>query len=82
MELFGLLHGSFEPLAYAIAITLGLVSMAWKIKRGLWAAFITELGVFILIFKLHGGSMTGGFAATIAALLCGIIIPWMFRRKS
>lgn len=76
-----LLHGSFEPLVYGIVIFLGLMSMCWKLRTGQWLAFFIEVFVFWLVFSLHGHSMTGGFAATIAALLSGLVIPFMFRRK-
>lgn len=76
-----LLHGSFEPLLYGIVIFLGLMSMCWKLRTGQWLAFFIEVFVFWLVFSLHGHSMTGGFAATIAALLSGLVIPFMFRRK-
>lgn len=76
-----LLHGSFEPLIYGLVIFLGLLSMCWKLRAGQWLAFFIEVFVFWLVFSLHGHSMTGGFAATIAALLSGLVIPLMFRRK-
>lgn len=76
-----LLHGSFEPLIYGLVIFLGLLSMCWKLRSGQWLAFFIEVFVFWLVFSLHGHSMTGGFAATIAALLSGLVIPFMFRRK-
>jgi hypothetical protein len=76
-----LLHGSLEPLIYGVVIFLGLVSMTWKLRSGRWLAFFSEVFVFWLVFSLHGHSMTGGFAATIASLLAGIFIPLMFRSK-
>lgn len=76
-----LLHGSFEPLIYGLVIFLGLLSMCWKLRSGQWLAFFIEVFVFWLVFSLHGHSMTGGFAATIAALLSGLVIPFMFRRN-
>lgn len=76
-----LLHGSFEPLLYGIVIFLGLMSMCWKLRTGQWLAFFIEVFVFWLVFSLHGHSMTGGFAATIAALLSGLVIPFMFKRS-
>ena len=77
-----LLHGSFEPLLYGLAIFLGLLSMFWKLTRLKFVGFIIELFVFILVFKLHGGTMAGGFAATIAALLAGQVFPWLLRAKA
>ena len=76
-----LLHGSFEPLIYGAIIFLGIFSMCWKIKRGQFLPFFMEASVFWLVFKLHGGTMNGGFAATVAALLAGVILPWLFRSK-
>ena len=71
-----LIHGSFEPLVYGLVITLGILSIVWKLTHGRFVAGFVEIIVFIIVFKLHGGSVTGGFAATIAALLCGLIIPF------
>lgn len=77
-----LFHGSFEPLFYGLVIFLGLLSMVWKIKHGKWFAFFIEVLVFWLVFKLHGGTMNGGFAATVAALLAGLFFPFLLRRKA
>ena len=76
-----LLHGSMEPIVYGVVIFLGLLSMVWKLRNGNFLAFIMEVGVFYLVFKLHGGTMSGGFAATIAALLAGLIFPLFLRRR-
>lgn len=77
-----LLHGSMEPLIYGAIIFAGLLSMWWKFTRGKFGALTIEIAVFVLVFELHGGTVTGGFAATIAALLAGITFPLFFRRAS
>lgn len=80
MDVF-LRHLDMGPLIYGAVIFLGLYSIWWKLTRGrLLAAFI-EIAVFILVFRLHGGTMAGGFAATVAALLAGIIIPVTLKRS-
>lgn len=76
-----LMHGSIEPLIYGLIIFLGLFSMWYKLSHGKLFAFVIEVTVFILVFKLHGGTMNGGFAATVAALLAGIIIPMTLNHK-
>lgn len=76
-----LIHGSLEPLVYGLVIFLGLLSMMYKLKTMQFLAFFAEVFVFWLVFTLHGHSMTGGFAATIAALLSGLVLPIMFRSK-
>lgn len=81
MNSLTLLHGSLEPLVYGLVIFLGLLSMCWKLKTMQFLAFFSEVFVFWLVFTLHGHSMTGGFAATIAALLSGLFLPILFRSK-
>lgn len=77
--MFGLGHIDVGPLLYGVVIFFGLYSMWWKLTHGRLLGFIAELVVFILVFKLHGGTMAGGFAATVAALLAGVIIPFTLR---
>lgn len=79
--MFALIHTSAEPLLYGLVIFLGLWSMFYKITHGKLVAFAIELSIFVLVFKLHGGTMAGGFAATIAALLAGTIFPLFMRRR-
>lgn len=79
--MFGLGHIDFGPIVYGVVIFLGLYSMWWKLTHGRFLAAVVEIFVFILVFKLHGGSMAGGFAATVAALLAGIILPFSTRSK-
>lgn len=80
--MFGLGHIDMGPLLYGLVIFIGLYSMWWKLTHGRFLAFLVEVFVFVLVFKLHGGSMAGGFAATVAALLAGIIIPLTLGSKS
>ena len=80
--MFGLGHIDVGPLIYGVVIFLGLYSMWFKFTRGKILAGIVEVGVFILVFKLHGGSVTGGFAATVASLLAGLIIPITLPRRN
>ena len=76
-----LLHGSLEPLLYGALIFLGLSSMYWKLRTGRYLGFAVEASVFWLVFTLHGGTVTGGLAATVAALLSGIAIQFIGGRK-
>ena len=72
--LVGLIHGSMEPILYGFIIFIGLLSMWHKLVNFKLFTFAVEVGVFWLVFKLHGGSMTGGFAATVASLLAGTFL--------
>jgi hypothetical protein len=75
-------HLDVMPLIYGLIIFLGLWSMWSKLVNARFIAFIIEAGVFWLVFSLHGGTMAGGFAAAIAALLAGFFFPRMLGRKS
>lgn len=75
-------HLDVMPLIYGLIIFIGLWSMWSKLVGGRFIAFVIEVGVFWLVFSLHGGTMAGGFAAAIAALLAGFFFPRMIGRKS
>ena len=79
--MISLLYGSFEPILYGVLIFLGLASMWWKLRTGRWLGFAVEASVFWLVFTLHGGTIVGGLAATIAALLSGIAIQLFVGRS-
>jgi hypothetical protein len=78
--MFGLGHLDFGPLAYGIVMFMGIASMYLKLVNGRIVDLITEVGIFSLVFWLHGGTMAGGFAAMVCALLAGFIFP-IYRRK-
>lgn len=77
----GLAHLDFGPIIYGIIMFLGIAVMWWKLTRGHWLSLIIDIVVFALVFKLHGGTMAGGFAAMVAALLAGMFLPLMMGRK-
>lgn len=72
--MFGLGHIDVTPLFYGVIMFLGLWSMWRKLKFERYAALAVEVSVFTLVFVLHGGTMAGGFAAMIAALLAGFFL--------
>ena len=76
--LFG--HFDFAPLIYGALIFVGIAVMWSKLVSGRWLSLIIDIAVFTLVFKLHGGTMAGGFAAMIAALLAGVFLPLMMRK--
>ena len=76
-------HLDFGPILYGVVMFLGLLVMWWKLKNGRWLSLAIDIGVFALVFKLHGGTMAGGFSAMVAALLAGLFFPMLVgRRKS
>lgn len=80
MDIF-LRHLDLGPLLYGLIMFVGLLVVWWKITRSMWLSVAIDIAVFIVVFKLHGGTMQGGFAAMIAALLAGLIFPMMLRNK-
>ena len=75
-----LLSANMDAVFYGVVIFLGIFSMLVKLKLGHYLSFASEVLVFWLVFVLHGGTMTGGFAATVASLLAGIFLPLLLRR--
>lgn len=80
MDIF-LRHLDLGPLLYGLIMFVGLSVVWWKITRGMWLSVAIDIAVFVVVFKLHGGTMQGGFAAMIAALLAGLVFPLMLRNK-
>lgn len=70
-----LTHLDLMPLVYGIIMFLGFWSMYHKLVHLQLYAFSVEVIVFTIVFTLHGGTMGGGFAAMVAALLAGQILP-------
>jgi hypothetical protein len=73
-------HLGLEPLIYGVVIFLGLVIMAWKFTTGRFLSLAIDVAVFWLVFSLHGGTMAGGMAAAVAAMLAGLFFPLLLRR--
>ena len=71
-------HIDMMPLLYGVIMFLGVWSMWAKLCSGQIFSFIIEAAVFFGLFSLHGGTMAGGFAAMVAALIAGRVLG---RRK-
>lgn len=72
--MFGLGHVDIGPIVYGVFMFLGIWSMWVKLCKGQFFRLFIEIAVFVLVFKLHGGTLAGGFSAMICALLAGIFI--------
>jgi hypothetical protein len=72
-------HIDLQPLFYGVIIILGIAMVIIHFIHGKIGAVILDLTIFILVFWMHGGTMTGGMAAAVAALLGGIILPPIIR---
>ena len=77
----GLAHIDFTPLFYGAVMFLGLWSMWHKLTHGQIFGFLIEVSIFALVFSLHGGTMAGGFAAMVCALLAGSVFLRASRGK-
>lgn len=72
-------HIDWSPLIYGLVMYAGIHVMYRKLVNGSFLSLIIDIVVFTLVFKLHGGSMAGGFSAMIAALIAGVTFPRMMR---
>jgi hypothetical protein len=75
-------HMDFMPLVYGVLMYVGLAVMLSKLLKGRLLSFAVDVTVFALVFKLHGGTLAGGFAAMICALLAGLFFPRMIRKRT
>lgn len=76
----GIAHLDVLPLIAGVLYALGLYSVWHKWLNGRYIGAIVEIAIFALFMKMHGGTLTGGMGATIAALIVGSLFPT--RRKS
>ena len=79
MDKFFLAHLNSEPVIYGLVIIAGIATIWWKIVRGHLGSALLEITIFVLVFKMHGGTLTGGMAAAVAALIGGFLIPLITR---
>lgn len=79
--MFGLTHFDAMPLVYGVLMFLGIWSIYYKATHHKYFALAVELIVFVAVFKLHGGTMAGGFSAMICALIAGQVLPRTRRHK-
>lgn len=73
-------HIDWGPLVYGLIMFIGLAIWVVKFKMGSYFSLAIDIAVFILVFKLHGGTMAGGFSAMIAAMLAGLFFPMLLRK--
>jgi hypothetical protein len=74
-------HFGLEPLVYGVIVFLGLALMWWKLITLHLVSLAIDIVVFIAVFSMHGGTLQGGMAAAVAALLAGIFFPLVLRLR-
>ena len=77
-------HLNLGPIIYGLLIAAGMLLVIGKLFSGHWISAAIDIAVFILIFKMHGGSVSGNMAAVIAAPIVSLGVPLLtlllFRR--
>lgn len=68
-------HIGLDPIIYGFVIAIGIMVMYVKLIKRAWFSLLVDIGVFTLVFVLHGGTLKGGLAAAMAAMICGIAFP-------
>lgn len=72
--MFGLGHVDIGPSLYIGLMFLGIWSIWRKLLSRQLLRIVIEIAVFALVFKLHHGTLGGGFSAMACALLAGILV--------
>ena len=70
----GIGHIDMLPFVCGLVYFVGIWSIWAKFKRGQFMTGLFELAVFVLLFKMHGGSVAGGTGATVASILVGVFL--------
>ena len=74
-------HIDLGAMVYGVIMFIGLWIMFIKLIKFKILSLIIDIAVFTLVFRLHGGTMMGGFSAMICAMLAGLVFPIMLRSK-
>ena len=72
-------HIDAAPIFYGVLLAIGVLSMLRKLLQFDWVTLGIELFVFYVVFSMHKGTMTGGFAAAICALIVGLTFKLVVR---
>jgi hypothetical protein len=72
--MMGIGHIDMLPFLCGLVYFVGIWSIWAKFKRGMFGTALLELAVFVLLFKMHGGSVAGGTGATVASIMVGIFL--------
>lgn len=75
-------HLDLMPVIYGVVMFIGIAILFNKLLKGHFISLSIDIFVFWFVFSLHGESMTGGFAAMVAALLAGVTFPHMLRKAA
>ena len=51
-------HFDLGPLFYGLIMFIGIAVMWFKLTSGRWLSLAIDVGVFALVFSLHGGTMS------------------------
>ncbi len=74
-----LAHIDLAPIIYGVVMFMGIAVLWHKLLSLRLLSLIIDISVFYFVFSLHGGTMTGGFSAMVAALIAGIYMPLTLR---
>jgi len=72
-------HVDLQPLFYGVIIIIGILVVISHVMLGKFGAVVLDISLFILVFWMHGGSMNGGMAAAVAALIGSMAIPGLIK---
>lgn len=68
-------HIDLNPLFYGLILVLWASVALMHIMQRKFIATVIDLGGFWFVFWLHGGTLTGGMAATVFGLVFSLLAP-------
>lgn len=77
--LAALSHIDMAPLFYGAILAVGVLNLLHKLRTAQFLVLAVECAVFYIVFSMHRGTLTGGMAAAIAALIVGLVLKRFMR---
>jgi hypothetical protein len=74
-----LAHGNVEWMMAGVVVFVGIMVFVFHIARGHIMHVMTSACVWVFVFTIHGGTITGSMTATLAALLWDVFGLPLFR---
>lgn len=73
-------HIDLGPVFYGVILAIWMLIVVLHLLNGNILAVIIDIVAFTIVIKIHGGTLTGGMAATVCGLIVSLVIPIMLKR--
>lgn len=72
-------HLDMTPIFYGMILAVWFMIIVYHVFSAKLMAVVIDIAVFFIVISLHGGTMTGGMAATVCGVIVSLLAPPMVR---